>query len=210
MDKLETALSSFLGRSENVGSLSRVLSLVSKTRRIHFEGIEKVAGNDSEDVLILGNEWRLLIPVRTLKSSAWEDRILRAEAGEVYEVPNIVIYLMEIAGDMGWWAPAHAVARLFKAMGESEWNRIPGIVEIMGKKAESYRINAVQIREICTESGLGNKVDTLIAELKGSGVMSPQLSSFPEVIKAGAPLYELNPSVIVNGLPRLYTMRSLA
>jgi len=35
----------------------------------------------------------------------------------------------------------------------------------------------------------------LIAELKGSGVMSPKLGSLAEVSRAGTPIYELNPSL---------------
>jgi len=42
---------------------------------------------------------------------------------------------------------------------------------------------------------LGDRVDALIAELKGSGVMSPKLGSLAEVSRAGTPIYELNPSL---------------
>ena len=44
---------------------------------------------------------------------------------------------------------------------------------------------------------MGDKVDVLIAELKGSGVISPKLGSLPEVFRAGSPLYELNPSLVI-------------
>ncbi len=37
--------------------------------------------------------------------------------------------------------------------------------------------------------------DALIAELKGSGVMSPKLGSIAEVSREGTPIYELNPSL---------------
>jgi len=53
--------------------------------------------NDVEDLLLLSSEWRLLLPVRTLKSAAWEDRLLVAKAEELYEVPNIIRYAAEEA-----------------------------------------------------------------------------------------------------------------
>ena len=56
---------------------------------------------------------------------------------------------------------------------------------------------SVQIKKICNELGLGHRVNALIAELKGSGVMSPKLSSLAEVARTGSPIYELNPSLFV-------------
>ena len=66
--------------------------------------------------------------------------------------------------------------------------------------AEDCRISAAQIRKTCRELGLAQRLDMLIAELKGSGVMSPKLGSFAEVNREGSPLYELNPSVLEKGL----------
>jgi hypothetical protein len=54
-----------------------------------------------------------------------------------------------------------------------------------------------QIRQICVRVGLGERVDTLIAELKVTWVMSRRLSSLAEVSRAGSPLYELNPSPFI-------------
>lgn len=64
--------------------------------RVLYHEIEGMA-NDVEDLLLLGSEWRLLLPVRTLKSAAWEDRLLVAKAEELYEVPNIIRYVAEEA-----------------------------------------------------------------------------------------------------------------
>jgi hypothetical protein len=82
-------------------------------------------------------------------------------------------------------------------MGELAWERMPKLIERLGEEAEDYRIAAVQIKKTCSELGLGDRVDTLIAELKGSGVMSPKLGSLAEVAREGSPLYELNPSLFV-------------
>lgn len=169
------------------------LTLASKMDRIPYAEVERMIKDNPEDVLLRGNQWRLLLPVRTLRSAAWEDRVLLAEPGEMYEVTNVVRYLVEFASRTGHWNPRHAIAKLFMTMGESEWKQIPTVVEKMGEKAEGYRINAVQIKEICTELGLGDRVDALIAELKGSGLMSPKLSSLAEIAKVGSPIYELKP-----------------
>jgi len=75
MNKLEKALSRFLSHSELTSHLARILAHASKRDRVSYCEVEKVASDDAEDVLLLGNEWRLLLPVRTLKTTAWEDQL---------------------------------------------------------------------------------------------------------------------------------------
>lgn len=102
VNKLEKALNGFLSHSELAGPLARVLAYASRRGRVLYHEIEGMA-NDVEDLLLLGSEWRLLLPVRTLKSAAWEDRLLVAKAEELYEVPNIIRYLVEDARKTGRW-----------------------------------------------------------------------------------------------------------
>ena len=104
---------------------------------------------------------------------------------------------MEEAQRTGRWEAGRAIAKLFREMGEPNWERIPKLVEELGKQSRDYRITAVQIKEICNELDMGDRVDMLIAELKGSGVMSPKLGSIAEVSRAGMPIYELNPSLFM-------------
>jgi len=195
MNKLEKALSRLLKHSELTSCLAPVLAHASKKGSISYREIDKIVNDNAKDVLLFGNKWRLLIPTRIVKSSAWEDRLLLCEPGELYEVPNIARCLVEEASKTGYWDPEHAITKLFKEMGEPDWERMPKLVEELGKQSKDCRITAVQIKKTCSELGLGDRVDMLIAELKGSGVMSPKLGSLPEVSRAGSPLYELNPSL---------------
>jgi hypothetical protein len=197
MDKLEKALGSFLNHVQLIDLLVLALALASRKGRISYHDLKKIANDNLEDVLLLGSEWRLLLPVKTLKSAAWEDRLLLAEMGDLYEVPNIVRYLVEDASETGDWNSEYAITRLFKEMDEPSWERMPRLVERLWQQAKSYRISAVQIKEICSELGMGDRVDTLIAELKAGGVMSPKLGSLAEVARAESPVYELNPSLFV-------------
>jgi hypothetical protein len=195
---LENALRRLLKNSELAGCLASVLERASKRGNISYQEVDRIVNDKAEDVLLLGSEWRLLLPVRTVKSAAWEDRLLLCKPGESYEVPNIVRYIVENAGKTGCWNPADAINKLFKEMCEPAWERMPKLIERLREKAKCYRISAAQIRKACVELGLANRVDMLIAELKGSGVMSPKLGSFAEVNREGSPLYELNPSLYIN------------
>jgi hypothetical protein len=201
MNKLEKALSGLLNQSELVSCLASVLGHASKKGSISYPEVCEIAGNHAEDVLLLGDEWRLLLPVRTLKSAAWEDRLLLCEPGESYEVPNIVRSLVEMASTTGCWDPDHAITKLFKEMGEPSWERMSELIERLEAQAEGHRIAAIHIKRACSELGLGDGVDTLIATLKASGIMSPKLSSLADVVREGSPLYELNPSLFVGREP---------
>jgi hypothetical protein len=195
MNKLEKALSKLLKHGELTSRLASVLAHASKKGSISYHEVDKIVHDSAEDVLLLGNEWRLLLPVRTVKSAAWEDRLLLCKPGESYEVPNIARYLVEEATKTGRWDPEHAITKLFKEMGEPAWERMPRLVERLEEQARDYRVTVSQIKKICSELDLVDRIDALIAGLKASGVMSPKLSSIAEVSREGTPIYELNPSL---------------
>ncbi len=90
-DKLERALSSFSNQEKLNGLLARVLIQACKAGRISYDEVEEIAKDDSEDVLLLGFEWRLLIPTRSARGTLeWEDAVLLPQTGEMYKTPNVV------------------------------------------------------------------------------------------------------------------------
>jgi len=196
LNKLDEGLSSILGYDKTIHPLAKVLSSARKAGRISYSGIEKIINDDPEDVLLTGYRWRLLIPTRSIRGGLdWESKILLFDPDKMYKMPNVIKYLVENAEKTGEWNPSYAVAKVFKKMGEKDWEKMPMVVKKLKEIAKDGRINAIQIREICEKLGLKEKTGPLIAELKGSGIMSPKLSSFAEVFKAKAPIYELNPSL---------------
>jgi hypothetical protein len=199
MSKLDSALSGFLGHTGVASDLGHVLGYACNTGkgRISYNDVRKLVNDNAEDVILLGSQWRLLIPMRVEKSGAWEDRLLLCKPGESYELPNVIRYLVRNASKTGYWAPLRAIAEIFEEIGEPAWQQMPKLVAELGKQARDGQVSAAQIRQICVSVGLGDRVDALIAGLKASGVMSPKLGSIAEVSRAGSPLYELNPSLFI-------------
>jgi hypothetical protein len=197
MNNLEKALNNLLKHGEFTSRLASVLAHASKSGSISYREIDKIVNDNAEDILLLCNEWRLLLPMRVEKSGAWEDRLLLCKPGESYIIPNIARYLVEDATKTGCWNPESAITKLFKEMDDPAWERMPKLVERLQEQAENSRVTADQIKKICSELGLGDRVDALIAGLKASGVMSPKLSSITEVSREGTPIYELNPSLFM-------------
>ena len=197
MSNLEKALSTLVEDAELTTALAAVLAHASKTGRISYSEVMEIVNDNPEEVLLQGNKWRLLLPTRVEKSSAWEDRLLLCKPGESYELPNVIRHLVQNASETGYWAPMRATAETFKEIEEPAWQKMPELVAELGKQARACQISATQIRQVCVRVGLGERVDTLIAELKATGVMSPKLGSLAEVARVGSPLYELNPSLFI-------------
>lgn len=190
---LEVALLSFIERSDLVGSLIPVLAAACCTSRISFEAVEVLAGNFTEDALLQAWEWRLMIPVRTVRCHEWDDRILVVQRGETYEMPNVSRIMVKNALESGEWDASRAIADFFERGGEPSWDLMPRLVRRLREGYPARGISARQIRTACREMGLSDRTDTMIAILKGSGVLSPKLGSLSQVARHGTPLYELNP-----------------
>ncbi|MBW2096348.1 MAG: hypothetical protein JRI80_15845 [Deltaproteobacteria bacterium] len=192
---IERALSSFL--QDYAVSLARILNAAVEKGRISYGEIEKliVPGEDIEEVLLLGYEWRILVPVRSLKSMEWGDRVFLPMPGEEYELPNVVKYLVGEAARSGTWEPGKAMATVAREMGEPAWARIPRLVEKLGAYAKGRHVTAIQIKQACKALDLDDRVDSLIADLKACGILSPSLGYLPEAARKRAPVYELNPSL---------------
>lgn len=195
-DRLEKALSGILSAGKITSKLSQILAYASLNVTVSYQEIRKIIKDDPEDVLLLADKWRLLLPVRTAKSAGWEDRMLVLKDGEIYEVPNLIRYLVKNALDTGKWDPEKSIIELFKKFGEPDWGKITGVVKSIAEKAIDYRITGNQIKEICIQLGLNNKADGLIAELKAAGIISPKLGSIADVVGARSPIYELNPVIL--------------
>jgi hypothetical protein len=192
---LEKALRSFLSESAVIGGVASILEFASLKGTIYYEEAWDIAGEDPEEPLLAAEEWRLLLPVRTMKSMAWEDRLFMPMDRELFEMPNIILRLVKDALTSAQWRTTEAIGGIFREMGDPAWQTIPEMVAAMAALASSNTVSANQITRVCLAFGFSNKTDWLIAELKGAGVISPRLSSPADVMRAGSPLYEMNPSI---------------
>ena len=149
MNKLEEGLSSFLRYSEIVRPLAKVLSCARKVSRISYNKIEKIINDDPEDVLLTGYKWKLLISTKSTRETLdWESKILLFDPDEMHKMPNVVKYLVENAEKTGEWDPGYAVAKVFKKMGEEDWEKMPTLVKKLDENTKDGRINAIQIYEL--------------------------------------------------------------
>ena len=196
MNALSNALNSFL-KIEDANKLAKLLGEAVKTGKITYNDASRIINDDIEDILILGFGWRLIMPIKAAKSGDWEDRTLILQPGETYEMTNVVKHLVKNAKQTGLWDPEKAIIEAFKDIGEPDPDKTLLLVTEMASEIKGHRINGIQIKNICTELGLVDRIDPLISELKACGIISNKLSSLTETSRIGSPIYEFNPSILV-------------
>lgn len=193
MDKLTQALSSFL--TDDAADLARVLALFLDRDRVGYRDMAAVAPGGVGDALLTLWEWRLVIPVRAGQCGEWDYRVLLAEPGETYEMPNISHTLVRKGAETGRWDSSAAIVDLFQEMGEPGWAKMPDLVRSIKGYATYNTVTGARIGAACGLNGLGDKTGAMIAILKGAGVISPKMAATGAMATARSPLYELNPCV---------------
>ena len=116
MIHLVQALNSFLLDDALMEVFASALDQFVENDVTHYNHIRKIAGGNLTEVLLELWGWRLIIPVRSAKCGEWDSRILLAEPGEFYEMPNISRMLVKNARLSGVWDSRQSIYYLFRLM----------------------------------------------------------------------------------------------
>jgi hypothetical protein len=181
---LEKALRDVLP-GEDMAALIETLLLAAEKEKIQNNEIQ-VPEPVKEDLLILLESENVLIPFETSKTIAWEDRVLTFKPGEAYEVPHVIRYLLDRAGETGELDAEYAFGRYLREVGEPEPEKMTAFFNEVLRNVENGRISAGALSMIAGELSLEHRMGTIIAELKGGGVISPCLR------KPSTLIYEVN------------------
>ena len=195
IELLAGALDTFLEDSGSAGGLAKILSATCRADTVRYEILKDIAGNEIDDLLLELWERKLVIPSRSSKCAEWDARILVMRPGEKYEMPNISRILVKNALRSGNWDSAAAIKDLFQLMGEPDWEKMPGLALELKNGAVHLTLSGARIKAACHYHGLKGKTGSMIAVLKGAGIISPKLMSLSRTLRATSPLYEFNPSV---------------
>lgn len=160
-------------------------------------GNEKIRNNEiqlpepvKEDLLILLERERILIPFETSKTIAWEDRMLTFKPDEAYAVPHVTRNLLNRAEETGELDPRHAFKEYLGEIGEPDPETMTMFFDHVLDNVENGRISAGKLSKIAGELSVEHRMGTIIAELKGGGVISPCLRD-PSTLS-----YEVNPFLL--------------
>ena len=185
---------------EQTSILAEILALASERGRISYGEIN-CDEETKRSLLLLAYKERLLLPVKTSEPSislSWQDRILTAKAGETYEMPNVIRHLINHTRETGEWNPEIAVKKYLEEIAEPEAEKMLAVFKeirqeiIHSKQPSTFKIKPNLIKLAAEKQGLNVNVNKLIVELKGGGIISPNITN---PTKEGL-TYEVNPALI--------------
>lgn len=193
MENLEEAVKKRFPE-EDARAITKILSIAVEKGRVVYDELD-MREDVKDDLLLLLEKERLLIPVRTSRALAWEDRMMIFRSGEVFEMPNVIGHLMRYVEKTGEWNPDHAVRRYLEEIGEKAPEGILSLFKRVKGDARDYRITPEAILRASEELNLTDEMGRIIAELKGGGIISPCLRDPSRL------LYEINPSLVRGEIP---------
>lgn len=185
---LEDALSDVFP-DEDHAALIEMLLLATKRDKIRNNELQ-MPEQVKEDLLMLLERERVLIPFETSKTIAWEDRVLTFKPGETYEAPHVIKNMLTRAEETGGLDTRYAFRMYLREIGEPEPETMTVFFDHVLDNVENGRISAEALSEIAEELSLEHRMGTIIAELKGGGVISPCLRD-PSTLS-----YEVNPFLL--------------
>ena len=175
--------------AEEAQSLARLLSCSCRADSIIYEDIE-LDDEIKDDIIMIASEERVLLPMKSIRGSAWEDRVLTFTEGERYHVPRIVRFLVEDAQGCGKWNVDEMLEKALVEAGESNPEKMVDYLDHVRLLAPKYDVEVGVMQTISGELGLEIDIHDAIDRFVRCGIMS---QCTQKSIHSGFSKYEVNP-----------------
>jgi hypothetical protein len=148
------------------------------------------------DALLLMDEWRLVRPVGASMTKAWEDASQLLAVGRNFELtlPPWIGTLVRRACESGVFQFRKTILTFFSDEENPAWLKMPPFLFDLARRSQNGIIDSTQINRLLRETPLGVSADTLIAQLKNYGFISPHLRA--DFFRMRAPHYEVHPLLV--------------
>ncbi len=151
---------------------------------------------EGEDALLLMDEWRLVQPVGGSMTKAWEDASQLLASGRDFEliIPPWVGALARRACETGQLQVRQAILTFFSDEEHPAWLKMPAFLFALARRSRDGVADSIAINRLLREVPLGVSSDTLIAQLKNYGFISPHLRA--DFFRMRTPHYEVHPILV--------------
>jgi len=190
LKNLEAALQPIFS-DEEAGYLARLLHSFSPNDTIYYENID-LPDSLKDDYILMAYEERLIVPQSSRPGGAWEDRMLRLEAGALYIMPRVIRQLLNLAESTGTFDPFQAIRQTMAEMDEASVDEYLGYFKRLKSHAVGYKVEGGLLdtlnQGIEPPLDLHATVDLFVL----LGMMSPCTRG---PITSGLAWYEINPAL---------------
>ena len=134
-------------------------------------------------------EERMLLPIKSLRSSAWEDRILSFDEQELYHMPRVVRFLVQIVEETAKWNPEPAIWKALEEAGEIQVQEIVAFLNRLIALTPRCKLDVGRMHAVSADLGLKLDMHDSIDRCVRCGIMSActQIS-----LRSGSAEYEIN------------------
>jgi len=171
------------------GDLTLVLSAGLRADSFAYEEIE-LAPEVKDDIILMAFEERVMLPLKSRRGSAWEDRILNFSEGERYQLPRVVRCLALEASRSGRWDIGYALSEVLTEVGERQVDTMVKYLRRLMERVPAFEMEVGTLQSVGEQMGLQMDMHDTLDRLVRCGVMSPrtQLS-----LHTGVSRFEINP-----------------
>lgn len=177
--------------NEDVEGVAELLSAALEKGCVTYQQID-MSEDAKEDVVLFAYTHRLLLPSKSRKTMAWEDRPLTLDADECYRMPGVVAEVVRRAQETGRWDPEPAIRRYFSEHCDERASDKLKLFRKLKDKARNGKVTPYIFRQCVVELGLRVDINQAIAEFKSANLISPSLH---QAVSSGRIEYEVNPSL---------------
>jgi hypothetical protein len=145
---------------------------------------------DAQDLLMIGFDQRMILPEKTRKGPAWEDRILTFEEAAVFQIPPIVRQITKVAGSRESLQTNFLLASIFEELPPSDISDMVQLLTTIMANSRNRMFEAGLLdlyhQQIDARVCLHDMLDLFVI----SGVMSP---CPVRSLNTGLSWYEISP-----------------
>ncbi len=177
-----------------ISAVADVLTRLAVSENVRIHEVQALV--DGVDALLLMDEWRLVQPVGGSMTKAWEDvsQLIASRDDLGLTLPPWVKTLIQLACNTNTLPVRKAILTFFSDEGHPAWLKMPQFLFEMAGRSEHGVVDSVKINRLLREMPLGISADTLIAQLKNYGFISPHLRA--DFFRMQSPHYEVHPMII--------------
>ena len=144
------------------------------------------------DLILLGYQERILIPVKTTASSAWEDRIIDFDVGRTYLIPPVVRQIPVVFSKKGYFCLESLLKQIVPDLVPEEVKRLYHLLDTIMTHSTGFRFETGLLKlfydKLNPQLDLHDIVDLFVI----NGIMSPCPQ---KSLITGLSWYEISPAM---------------
>ena len=147
---------------------------------------------EKNDLILLGYQERVLIPVKTTASPAWEDRIIDFDVGRTYVIPPVVRQIPVVFSEKGYFCLESLLKKIVPDLVPEEVKRLYHLLDTIMTHSTGFMFEMGLLKLFYDKLTLQIDLHDIIDLFVINGIMSPCPQ---KSLITGLSWYEISPAM---------------